>query len=115
MGNPWQDDISPRYLREDRIDLQLSDPDAVPSAMRSFVVDVDYQRTLPNHVALPLILEVLGPSQASYRRRIFRRAPPSSVVITPQEGGEHRIILREAAHNRWWGKLAVTVAGDEIA
>ncbi len=115
MGNPWQDEVSPRYLREDRIDLQLADPDAVPSALRSFVVNVDYARTLPSYVVLPIILEVIGPSKASYQRRIFRRTPPSSFVVTPQEGGAHRIILREAAHNRWWGKLAVTVAGDTIA
>jgi hypothetical protein len=114
MGNPWQDEVSPRYLREDRIDLSMADPDASPSALRSFVVNVSYARTLPNHVVLPLILEVLGPSDASYQRRIFVRTPPQSFVVTPQEGGEHRIVLREAAHNRWWGKLAVTVAGDRI-
>lgn len=115
MGNPWQDEISPRYLREDRIDLSLSDPDAVPSALRSFVVSVDYARTLPQYVVLPLIFEVIGPSPTSYQRRIFYRTPPASIVVTPQEGGAHRLILREAAHNKWWGKLAVTVAGDEIA
>lgn len=115
MGNPWQDAISPRYLREDRVDLSLADPDSAPSALRSFVVNVDYARTLPQYVVMPLVFEVFGPSSASYRRRVFRRTPPSSIVITPQEGGEHRLILREAAHNKWWGKLAVTVAGDSIS
>jgi len=115
MGNPWQDEISPRYLREDRIDLTRDDPDAVPSALRSFVVSVSYARTLPQYVVLPLIFEVIGPSQQSYQRRIFRRTPPKSIVITPQEGGAHRLLLREAAHNRWWGKLAVNVAGDSIS
>lgn len=114
MGDPWQDEISPRYLREDRIDLTLADPDEAPSALRSFLVDIDYSRTLPQYVVMPLIFEVIGPSTTSYRRKIFSRTPPSSIVVTPQEGGAHRLILREAAHNKWWGKLAVDVAGDLI-
>ena len=114
MGSPWQDEVSPSYLREDRIDLRMSDPDAVPSALRSFVVEVDYARTLPQGVVLPLVLEMIGPSPASYVRRVYSRVAPESFVLTPQESGEHRVILREVAHNKWWGKLAIVVAGDPI-
>lgn len=114
MGSAWQDEISPRYLREDRIDLELDSSNPAPAAFQSLLINVSYARTLPQHVMLPLILEVSGPSSDSYQRREFTRAPPATLVITPREGGPHVIVLREVAHNRWFGRLSVQVAGERL-
>jgi hypothetical protein len=114
MGSAFLDGISPRYLREARIDLSLDPGDPPPAAFRSTLINISYARTLPEHVVTPLVLVVQGPSAQSYQRRVFGRTPPASVVFTPREGGPHRVILREAAHNRWWGELGLDVAGERL-
>ena len=39
---------------------------------------------------------------------------PSTITFVPKEGGRHLIRLAEAAHNLWWGRLELDVAGDVI-
>jgi hypothetical protein len=112
MGDALLDELSPRYMREDRIDVTLDASVTSPSAFDSILVNASYARCLPEGVVLPLILEVFGPSAQSYQRHEFARVAPSSFVFRPVEGGRHRVILREAAHNRWWGALSVDVAGE---
>lgn len=108
------DDLSPPYVRERRIVMTLGVGSSSPAANQSMVIDVDYSKTLPEGLILPLILEVQGPSQASYQRRVFSRAQPRSIVITPREGGRHNVTLREVAHNKWWGAVQFDVAGERI-
>jgi hypothetical protein len=108
------DELSPSYIGEDRIDVAL-DRDAVATANTSMVVTVDYSRCAPAGATLPLELIVQGPSAESYQRRVFTRLLPSQVVVKPIEGGPHLIVLREVAHNRWWGRLRVQVDGERLA
>jgi len=107
------DELSPRYIGEDRLKLSLGEEEAVLQAFRSIVVHVDYTATLPQSVVPPLVLEVSGPSVTSYHRRVFKR-PPASFVFTPLEGGPHTVTFREAAHNRWWGNLKLQIDGEQL-
>lgn len=111
---PSIDELAPRTCREKKLDLQL-DPNAdAAKAFTPLLVLVSYARALPEGVMLPLIFEVQGPSASSYQRRDFTRFAPSTIIFRPREGGRHLLILREAAHYRWWGSLAVNVAGEPL-
>lgn len=106
------DELSPRYVGEDRISLTLDSTDT-PQAGRALLLNVDYSATMPEGVVLPLILTIVPPSEDQEPEvRVFRRRAPTSIPITPREGGVHLVSLREAAHNRWWGRLRVTVSGE---
>lgn len=111
---PTIDEISPRTVREKKLDLQLDPSSSNPTAFTPVIVLVSYARTLPQGVMLPLIFEVQGPSATSYQRRDFLRWAPSTIIWRPREGGRHLVILREAAHYRWWSSLAVNVAGETL-
>jgi hypothetical protein len=113
MAETTLDELSPVYVRDKRLDLAL-EPGAKAAAGRPLLVTVSYARALPAGVMLPLVLEVQGPSAASYLRREYTRAAPSAVIFTPQEGGQFTVTLREAAHNRWFGTLNLTVEGELI-
>lgn len=106
------DDIAPSYLREERIDLTLAVGQPEPRAFFAILCDVGTLRTKPAGLVLPLILEVQGPSAASYERTEYHHAVPGQIVFVPREGGRHLVTLREAAHNRWFGSLRVDVAGE---
>lgn len=114
MADAWLDEISPRYLREQRLTLTLDASSVRPVAFGSVLIQVSYSRATPGGVVMPLILEIEGPSAGSAVRRVYSRAAPASIVWRPVEGGVHMVTLREAAHNRWWGKLRVEVAGESI-
>jgi hypothetical protein len=109
------DEIAPSYIGEDRLDLSLDPSIVTPSAFVPLLVNVSYGRCVPQGVMLPLIFEAQGPSPESYVRRVFMRAAPSSVIFTPREGGPHLVTLREAAHNRWWGRLRLSIEGETLA
>jgi len=114
MGSAWQDEVSPAYLREDRIQVTLDTSITEVEASVSCLLNVDYSACDPQGVVLPLIFEVRGPSDSSYQRREFKTRAPTSIVFTPREGGPHSVTLREAAHNRWFGSLHLDVVGDEL-
>ncbi len=109
-----EDAIAPSYVKERRISLQLDPSASEPTANTSLVVLVNYSDALPEGISLPLVMEVQGPSSASYQRRGFLRSAPLSLVVTPREGGLYTVILREAAHNRWWGSVSFTARGDQL-
>lgn len=109
---PTIDEIAPRYVREKKLDISTDPESEAPRANQPVRLTVSYARTAPDGVALPLIMEVQGPSGSSYRRRVFGRVRPAALIFTPREGGRHLVVLREAAHNRHWGSLAVNVAGE---
>ncbi len=106
------EELSPSYIREQRIDLTLNRATPTPQAFAPVLVDMIYARCAPEGVVLPMLLEVQGPSPASYQRRVFTHAPPNSLVFTPREGGRHLVTLREVAHNRWFGSLRLDVGGE---
>ena len=69
-------------------------------------------------IILPLILtiqaaEFLG-EDGGYRRKFFKRSAPSSYIFTVPSAGEYLVTLREFAHNRYQGRLQITVGGDQV-
>ena len=109
---PTLDEICPRTVREKKLDLSTDPESEAPRANRAVMLTVSYARTAPDGVVMSLIMEVQGPSATSYRKRVYRRTRPTTLLFTPREGGRHLVVLREAAHNRWWGSLALEVAGE---
>lgn len=108
-----QDELCPPYFGEDRLDLSLVTQGAVRAFAR-LVIAVSYARALPNGTVLPLEMIVQGPSQQSYVRRVFTRARPATLLFAPREGGSHLVLLREFAHNKWWGRLVIDVSGPSL-
>lgn len=109
---PSLDELCPPYVGDQRISLELAPWAGAPRAFAPVVVAVDYAKTLPGGLVLPLVFTFASPSSATYVRRIVRRIAPSALSFTPREGGRHLVRLGELAHNRWWGSLLVVVAGD---
>lgn len=106
------DELSPATIGEDKIVLTLDPSTPSPQVFKIVQIDIDYSSTLPAGVALPLDFIVQGPNQDSYKDRVFRRFKPTTLSFVPIEAGDHLVLLREQAHNRWIGRLIVTVAGD---
>lgn len=111
---PLIEELAPETIGEDLITLTLNQLTLAPRAFSPVIVDVDYARTLPDGVVLPLELVIQAPSPSGYIRRIIRRLAPADITFTPREGGTHLVMLRELWHNRWLGKLRVPVAGDPL-
>jgi hypothetical protein len=105
------DELSPRYLGEDRIGLELA-AEQNPIAGRSVSIVVDYTALAPYGAELPLEMIVQASAPESYQRRVFSRLRPTALIFIPREGGTHSVVLRELGHNRWWGKLRIGVAGE---
>ena len=108
------DDLSPDYIRERRIKLTLDPSITSPRVFSPVLVKVDYAETLPEGVQFPLVFEVRGPSVGTYETRVLY-AKPTQLVFTPHEGGPFLVVLREFAHNRWFGSLHLEIAGESLA
>jgi hypothetical protein len=102
------DEISPPYLRDQRIQLALA-AGQTPQRGRPVLLEVSYALAAPQGVALPLIFEARAGTATSYQRRTFLRAPPPAITWTPRERGTYSLTLREFAHNYWWGSLQIEV------
>lgn len=111
---PLIEELSPETVGEDLITLTLDPLTLSPRAFSPVIVDVDYSRTLPDGVVLPLELVIQAPSASGYVRRVIRRLAPADITFTPREGGTHLVMLREMYHQRWMGRLRVPVAGDPL-
>lgn len=107
------DELSPATIGEDKIVLTL-DPSTDPAtALKAVQVNVDYSKAdLDGGIALPLDMIIQGPTEESYIARTFRRFVPRTLSFIPLAAGTHLVLLREQAHNRWVGRLRVTVIGD---
>ena len=112
---PSLDDVCPPYVGDQRISLQLAPWVGAPRAFAPVVIAVDFSKTAPSGVVMPLVFTVAAPSSATFVRRFIRRVLPTALSFTPREGGRHLIRLGELAHNRWWGSLLVVVSGDPPA
>jgi hypothetical protein len=108
------DEICPTDVGAEKIGLQLDNADAQLLAHVPFQVNVDYSKALPQGVTLPLELVLQGPIAGQRKRRLFTRSAPSSLLLTPDSGGPHFILLRELFHNRWQGQLFVDVQGEDL-
>lgn len=109
-----QDELCPDYVGEQRITLNLTEPDETPRARTTVFVDVTYDGCDPEGVVLPLVLTVTTERGSSFERRVYRRVKPARIGFTPKEGGLHTIRIGEFAHNRWWGSLTIDVLGDRL-
>jgi hypothetical protein len=107
-------ELCPPYVGARAFALTLAAPNTGLHAFQPFEVLVDYKATLPEGPCLPFELLITGPSPTSFRRRIFSLIVPTSITITPVEGGLHTIVLREVGHNLWRGSIEVQVEGDQI-
>lgn len=108
------DEISPRYMGEDRIRLTLAETNQLLQVFTPIRIAVDLSRCLPQGVVLPLEFTVSPPSGATGSRTVYRRFAPSTLVFTPREGGSHLVRLAELDHNRWWGALVLDITGDRL-
>lgn len=107
------DEFSPATVGEEMIALTLDSSTPTPKVFLIVQVNVDYSDALDaGGPALPLDFIVQGPSAVSYKENVFRRFLPRTLSFVPIEAGEHLVLLREQAHNRWIGRLRVIVAGD---
>lgn len=110
---PIVDEISPDFIGEDRIKLSLSELTPAPRAFSPVQIDVDYSDADDiGGIVRPLELTVTAPTPANFRRRIIRKSLPSSIIIKPQEGGEHLVVLKECGHNKAVGIFVLDVAGE---
>lgn len=105
------DRLSPATVGEDKIKLGV-DPATLPKVGFVCEVLIDYSKCSPEGVSLPLECVVQGPTAASYMSKMYRAKRPTQFSFFPSEVGEHLVIVREIAHNRWVGTLHITVAGD---
>lgn len=110
------DSVCSPYIGEDRIRLSLDPSVTAPiRALSSVDILVDYARTMPVGLALPLVMTITAPSWSGYVRRVFRYMQPSTISFQPKEAGRHLVRIFEPAHNRWFGVLNVDVAGETTA
>jgi hypothetical protein len=106
------DELSPATIGEDKIVLVLDSSTDPATALKAVQVNVDYSATGNAGIALPLDMIVQGPTEESYIERTFRRFKPNTLSFVPIAAGEYLVLLREQAHNRWVGRLRLTVVGD---
>jgi hypothetical protein len=106
------DELSPATIGEDKIGL-TQDVSTIAQVGKVLQIDVDYSAVdLIGGVSLPIDVIVQGPTEAGFLARVYRNYKPVSISFVPVEAGDHLVLIREQAHNRWVGRLIVTVAGD---
>lgn len=105
------DEIFPDTFRAAAFDLIPLDATGVLRAFEPVVLSVAVRAAyLEAGLVPPLELIVAAPSG----QHDVRELPdvPLAVIVTPTEGGPHRVTLREVAHNQWYGQATVTIEGD---
>ena len=120
MPNAIIDKLSPVYIGEDRFGLTLDPISDPPLVGRQITVNVDYSDAGDDGVELPLEFIVQpgfdggGPGNG-YKRVWFSRVAPSTLTFVAPAAGQFLLLLKEVYHNRWQGRLIVTVQGDKYA
>ena len=56
--------------------------------------------------------EVVFAAPSGMHERVELAELPIAIMLRAQEGGTHRVTLREIAHNRWYGTTTIEVDGD---
>ena len=111
------DRISPVTVGEDKITVTLSSTTPFPTAGQPLTIDIDYGLADPAGCVPPIVIVVqpeIGGLGSDYRRKVYNRLPDAYTFV-PTTSGEHLILVRESAHNRWQGRLRVFVAGDDLS
>lgn len=110
--------LSPDYVGEEKIKILLRN-EATLRAFLPITVDFDYTDVEINGLIPPLEFIVqptfgLGGPSSGYLYKKFTRSAPSEFTFDVPSAGIYLIVLREAWHNRYWGRLEITVAGDPL-
>lgn len=108
------EDLSPATVGEDRIAVELADPETKPTALRPVLVNISYDAADPEGVVLPIEVLVQSPVAEGFEEKVFRHSKPTSYAFTPITAGSHLVLVREQAHNRWVGRLVIDVQGDRF-
>jgi len=109
------EDVCPSYVGARLIDLQLVKALETPLARLPVLIRIaTLEEASTIGLMLPLELRVTAPSPSGFIRHVFTRIVPTQFAITPREGGNHLVSLRELAHNRWCGSLVIAVRGDAL-
>jgi hypothetical protein len=107
------DELCPVDIGAQKIVLSLATIDSKPLAHVPFALNVDYSSAGSIGITMPVELIFQGPIAGQRFKRTFSRSLPSSLLLTPQSGGRHLVLLREMYHNRWQGQLFVDVEGED--
>ena len=107
-------ELCPMYVGSQAIGLSLSDPTLPRRAFSPIDIAVSYAGAGDAGVRLPLEAIVTGPSASSYRHWYYRLSAPTLITWSPQEGGDHLVLLREMGGARLYGTITVDVTGDRI-
>lgn len=111
----WIDDFSPTLVGADRIKISLDPRSLTPKAFDTTFFLIDYSgAALDGGIVLPLELIIQAPTSAGFVRSQYKRLLPTQVAYAPISSGPHLIRLAEVGHNRFFGSLRFTVAGDPI-
>lgn len=106
------DELAPDFVGKRLLKLSLNSTET-PRAFSTIDVAIELlDEALTYGLILPMELTVTPPSPSGFYRKLFRRVIPIELSFIPREGGLHTVSLREVGHNRWWGALAIDVAGD---
>lgn len=110
------DILSPTYVKADKIALSLA-PDSEPLLPYvPITILVEYSAADPIGVSLPLIFVVqpsgTGGEPGGYKRVVYSNTHPASLTFTVPGAGAYLVTLTELFHNRWQGRLTITVEGD---
>lgn len=106
------DRLSPAYLGEDKIAVQLADPSSKPTVGKTVRLDFGYDACAPAGVVLPVEVVVQSPKAEGFESKVFRHSAPGAYAFTPIAAGPHLVLVRELFHNRWQGRLVFDVEGD---
>lgn len=108
-----QDELTPSYAEDARIDVSLASPLSPIFPRRPCRLQIDSTRCAPYGLQLPIEIIVTGPrGEQDFARVVLRRTIPRSFTFSPKGAGRYTVVVREAAHNRWYGSLDVVVLGD---
>ena len=110
------DILSPLYIDEDKFTLEL-DSVSVAIALQPMTLNINYDEADPEGAMLPIEVIVQPPTEdgTGYIQKIFRNFIPSSFTFTPINAGDHLVLVKELGHNRWQGRLLITIEGDEAS
>jgi len=119
MATTTIDKISPFDLGEDKFDLELNSSSQTLAGLPVWI-DIGYTQVPQSGLVFPLELIVQpafgdGGVEGGYIREKYTRTAPSSYMFIPPSAGRYLIVLKELFHNRWQGRLVVTVSGDEFS
>lgn len=109
--------LSPDYIGEDRITIGVNSLSQPVRAGKVVILDIDYTAAGIEGISLPLDLLVQpafgdGGEVGGFVWKSFTRSKPYQIVWRPTLAGQYLVLLRERYHNKWQGRLLVTVGGD---